>query len=473
MVVGDDYFDNDEFREILAEYEMADGMSHAIFLDADDLTDVADYYASLGDQEKAAEAIDLALEKYPGAAGPLVYKAREALRDEDVEAANDYAQQIEDKESPDYCYIKAEILIAQDKIDEADKVIEDHFLNEDEESQNDFLLDVGELYNDYGVYDKAYDWLSLVKERSSEDFKELWSDTLLGMGKTEESIAVLNELIDEDPYSKKHWMSLATTQMFTGDYSNAANSCDFVTAIDPNDSMAVFTKACCLNKLNNYEEAIKCFKQYGKMINDDDACELNIGICLANMSKYDEAIKHLHKAEALAKECKSLLAYVYQELAFAYMAIKRYDDALRYIDLTEEADGDHVEMKILRGHILLASGCVNEARTAYWAAIHDSHYEPYYILRVIVSIFDNRYVSTAYKLFKKLFETAPKDFTDGYSYMALCCHDFNKYDEFLDYLKIAVEVNPDEAKSVLGFLFPDEMEPADYYDYIYNQLKKK
>lgn len=468
MLVDDEYFDNDEFREVLAEYEKADGMAHAIFLDADDLTDIAEYYSLLGKQEKAAEAIGIALEKYPGDCAPLVYKAREALQKEDVEAANDYAERIDDKEGPDYCYIKAEILIAQNKIDEADEVIDDYYQHEDEECLNDFLLDVGELYNDYGVYDKAYQWLSLVEERSSSDFKELWSQTLCGMGETEKSIEVLNELIDEDPYSKKHWMLLATTQMLNDDFNGAVGSCEYAMAIDPSDSAPVFTKACCLHKLRNYEEALKCFQQYSKMINYDDSCELNIGNCLAHLSKYDEAIKHLHRAETLALQCEPLLAYIYEELAYAYNAIEQYDEALKYIDLTEKVNETTADMEILRGHVLLASGRASEARKTYWAALRGCHFEPYYILRVIISILDNRYVPIAYKLFKRLFNIAPKDFKDGYSYMALCCHNFNKHDEFLYYLKIATSVNPEEAKKVLGFMFPDEMEPADYYNYYIN-----
>jgi hypothetical protein len=45
-----------------------------------------------------------------------------------------------------------------------------------------------------------------------------------------------------------------------------------------------------------------------------------------------------------------------------------------------------------------------------------------------------------------------------------------KDDEFMKYLKIAVDKNPKEARSVLGRLFPEGMDPQDYYEYMLNNL---
>jgi lipopolysaccharide biosynthesis regulator YciM len=62
--------------------------------------------------------------------------------------------------------------------------------------------------------------------------------------------------------------------------------------------------------------------------------------------------------------------------------------------------------------------------------------------------------------------------TQGYSYLALCCHDLGYKDEFLKYMQTAIERNPQEAKSVLGFLFPPDTEVNDYYEYMTHQLNQ-
>ena len=89
------------------------------------------------------------------------------------------------------------------------------------------------------------------------------------------------------------------------------------------------------------------------------------------------------------------------------------------------------------------------------------------MLRIMVSLYDNRYVNASYRLFKKFFNYVDDSWTDGYAYMALCCWDLRYYDEFLTYLKKAVEKNPKETKLVLGNLFPQGIDVKDYYDYFF------
>ncbi len=49
--------------------------------------------------------------------------------------------------------------------------------------------------------------------------------------------------------------------------------------------------------------------------------------------------------------------------------------------------------------------------------------------------------------------------------MALCCKDLGKRNEYLKYLKKACQLNPWEARTVLGEYFPPEMPPEEYYNY--------
>jgi hypothetical protein len=68
-------------------------------------------------------------------------------------------------------------------------------------------------------------------------------------------------------------------------------------------------------------------------------------------------------------------------------------------------------------------------------------------------------------MFKKFFKVVNEyepDFDKGYAYLALCCYDLGKQEEFLITLHRAVEKNPQEARMVLGFLFPEGMDPSDY-----------
>ena len=73
MQVNEEYFDTDDFRELLESYETSIEAGHPVFMDADDLVDIADYYNAHDDYDKAVEVIDYALELYPRATLPNVF----------------------------------------------------------------------------------------------------------------------------------------------------------------------------------------------------------------------------------------------------------------------------------------------------------------------------------------------------------------------------------------------------------------
>ena len=88
MKIDEEYFNSEEFQEILENYEASINVGSNPFMDADDLVDLADYYSWQGDDDKAEQAIDYALELYPGSTLPNVFKARKALAEEDYAEVN-------------------------------------------------------------------------------------------------------------------------------------------------------------------------------------------------------------------------------------------------------------------------------------------------------------------------------------------------------------------------------------------------
>ena len=73
------YFDNKEFKQLLASYEEAQQRGESIFLDSEQLTDIAEYYHWMGRTDEALAVADDALSMFHGATGPLVLKAHIAL----------------------------------------------------------------------------------------------------------------------------------------------------------------------------------------------------------------------------------------------------------------------------------------------------------------------------------------------------------------------------------------------------------
>ena len=470
---GDEYFDSEEFRNTLESYEESVRSGHPLFLDADDLADIADYYHFTGIDQQADEVIEYALSLYPNATLPNVFKAREALAIGDYDSAVEYIEQIENQDDPEYHYMQAELLIAKDQVEKADEYLREYFATVPPEEYKDFVYDIANIYFDYGLSDKAYEWLMRTKGDGSNDFKELMARILFGLGKYKDSERIFNELLDRDPYSKRYWNGLANAQFMNEDFSGSVTSSEYAIAIDPNDADSLLNKANALYRLGNFEEAIRYYDRFGELVQPDEFSLLHKGSSLVNLNRHDEAFSTLLQALKISPADSPFLPQIYQELAFCCSTLGRLDEALDYIERTRDLDCDHIDMLVLKGHILLEHNHIHEAEEVFKNAMIRSEEDPLVILRILVSLYDNKYVKAAYEMFKKFFALiVNEDFNQGYSYMALCCWDLHFTEEFLMYLRLAVERNPREARQVLGHLFPEEMAAKDYYQYMYNKLKK-
>ena len=466
------YFESEGFKKILRQYEDSVQSGHPAYMDADDLADIADYYHYEGRLDEASDAIELALQFNPDAIGPLLYKAREALSLGNFRLARDYAERIRTIDQDEHLFLKGEILICEGKTEEADELFRKQYLDLPPDEQMDYVYDVANLFAEYNDYNKSFEWMARSQGDDSDDFKELMARTLFGIGKYEDSSRLFNELLDHNPYSKVYWNALASAQFMSEDYGASITSSEYAIAIDPNDAESILTKANGLYHLENYDEALSYFEKYSEINSSDEFGYLHQGTCLINLGKYDEAITRLLTAESKAPKASQYLPEIYQELAFAYSELKLPEIALQYIDKTEYLDCDHIDMEVIRGHILVANKRLKEAEDVFRNVIKESGNAPKTMLRVMVSLYDNRYVSASYKLFKKFFNFVDDDWSDGYSYMALCCWDIKHYDEFVEYLKKAVEKNPREAKMVLGHLFPTGMKVTEYQKFIEELLKE-
>jgi tetratricopeptide (TPR) repeat protein len=430
--------------------------------------------------EEAESAIQLALSLSPGAIAPLTYRIHEALYNGDTQRAWQLLDQIVEKNEPDYIYDRGEILIVEGRIQEADDYFREEFKKVPAEEYQDFVVDVANIYSDYGQSDKAMEWMNRARYEDTPEFKEIMARTLFGLGKYKDSEKLFNELIDTDPFQKRYWNALASVQFMNEDYSNAIQSSEYAIAIDPKDPEGLIAKANGLYRLNNFEEARKYYQRYREQVPDDEFAILHEGTCLINMGLTDDAIELLeHGADIAQKngasnmaELSRYLPDIYQELAFVYSEKKMLEKALHYIDLTKTLDCDHAEIEVIRGHVLLANGHVEEAEETFRDAVLKAEDKEKIMLRMLVSLYDNGYVSAAYFMFQKYFEMVGPECYVGYAYIALCCWDLHKANEFIKYLETAVERNPREAKIVLSHLFPEDMQPADYVEYARNRINK-
>ncbi len=469
MPIQDKFYESPEFKEKFQLYENAQASGTSVYLEPDDLTDIAEYYHILGNIDACKNTVEYAIKMFPGATMPLVFRSRVALlMEHDVARAEEYAEMIDDKADLEYLYLKAEIMIVDDRAEEAETFLRDAYDElEDDEDKADFLIDVANLYADYELMEYAQQWLSLSEEYDSTDYKELQGRIAMGLGDYEESNRIYNELIDRNPYSFTYWNQLASSQLLHNEIMESIQSSEFALAINPDDEDATLNKANGLFNLGNFEEACKYYERFTKISPNSEVGEMFLGISLINLNRTEEGVEHLKKAESLADAFSEYLHDIYVELAYSLTALGKHEDAMEYIEKISQLDDcDPYETDVLKGNVHLQKGETAEAMKCFQHAVTASNGSPRVILRIGICIYDNGYYSLAYDVFHLLLDDASDEWKDGWSYLALCCMLLSRKDEFVYAVRKACQQNPVEAKMVLGEIFPENLSPDDYVNYL-------
>lgn len=463
----DNTFNKNKIKENVRKYEEALLQHRHIYFDSEDFTDIAEYYYNNGNIGKAVEVTDYAISIFSGASAPLLFKARMALIDDrDTLKAKQYASLVTDKTDYEYYYIQAEIMIIDKHTEEANKFLLDKLSDMDEVNRCDFVIDVATIFADYDIIEKAEQWLNMSDDDSLIDYKELKGRIALGKGEYTKSEKIFSSLLDENPYSPSLWNGLASSQWMQDKINDSMTSSEFAIAIDPNDDEATLNKANCLFRLGQYDKAHDFYRRFIRLCPKEDTGYLLLGNTLANLNRPQEAIQQYKIAEKMAKADSKNLLEIYQEQAFMLSYMNQVDEAIKYADKAELAEGSNKsEIMVLHGHILLENNRAEEARDYFRLAVLTSANSLIIYLRIMVSMYDCEYYRAAYNLFKKIEPFLSENWTDGYSYMAASSLRIGKYDEFLHYLHKACALNIKEAGDVLADFFPQNISPDNYYQY--------
>lgn len=474
------YFDSNTFRSNLNEYEEAIKKNEPIILEADELTEIAEYYQYIGDNEKALEVCDHAMSLYPGVSEPLLFRSRYALLvNEDSSEAKQYAMQISDKTDLDYYYLIAEIMIVDNHIKSAEKYLEEKMADVD--ITDDYCIDVANLFLDYELYAHAEKWLKRSKDKNSEEYKEIEAQIELNNGNFKESERIYNQLLDKDPYSTPHWNKLATAQFLSNEISDSITSSEFSIAIDPTDVEAYLNKANGLYSLHNYEDALLYYKKVAELAPEEETGNMFQGFAFTALGRNEEAISHLKKALAIADDDSPNIIEIYKQMAYNYGILGDLPSANEYIEKALALEPENKELLILKGHVALMEDNKDESQKLFQEALNvssstDESVETMY--HIALAYYDNGYVKAAYKLCATLIDKLNKEkikpavWGDLWAYVALCSLRLHDKEHSEMFLNTAIGIDKDKLKAILGEYFPDGLDPKDYYKYYLDNINK-
>lgn len=469
----DTFFESEEFKENLKKWEDAVASGSSIYLESDVLTDIAEYYHSKEKNEESIRVNDYALNLFPGATAPLLFRSRWTLLiEKDVEKSTEYLEKVDDKTDLEYYYMKAEILIFQGKEKEADQYLEENIENISQEDKEDYFIDVAELFCDYECWKYTSKWLAYSSKKNDTDYREVEASTAIGKGEWQKGENILNQLLDENPYDSTYWNQLAASQFAHNNISDAIKSSEYAIAINPNDYEAIMNKANGLMQLYNYEEAEKYYRRFVSLRPSEEAGELFLGIALMNEGKLEESFTHLQKALENATEDSINRGEILKQIGFGLSKLNRLDEAMQYLNEAEKFAINKNEINLIKGHINLEHNKLDEAEKYFNIALQKSHHPTTTLIHIGISYFDNQQYHTAYEKFLASKAQADDDWANGYPYLALCAWKLQDKN-FFEYTDKAVEHNPEITKALFQELFPEEMTLEDMLEYMRKHFNNK
>lgn len=362
------YNSNKNKKISLSKFESMLKTNDIYFFDSTEFEGIIQYYLDIGRQSLAYKAIKLGLDQHPAAVN---------LR-----------------------LLKAELLIYEDKLDEADGIL--IALHAIEPNNEEIYIQKGTILSKRGKHQEAIDSLKIALAYSTDDEVDIFA--MIGIeylyldnfdsarfnfvkclevdyedysslynviycfdmqNQHAEAIIYLNDFVDKDPFCEVAWHQLGRQYFILQNFEEALKAFDYAVLIDDSFVGAYLERAKTLEQLNRYEDAIE---DYLVSIDLDDPTAFaycRIGECYNRIGNKNLALKYFKKTVME----DPLLDKGWLSLANLYCDSKRYQKALYYINKAIAIDASNTLYWRMYAEINLKLDFYEEAASAFYTCI--------------------------------------------------------------------------------------------------------
>lgn len=426
--------------ELVERYELLKQENKPIYMEGDQLADIANSYSNEQKFDEAQEVITHGLNIHPTDTDLMLQQAYLYLDLNKHDKALQVAELITDTTDSDVILLKTELALHAGKLTEAEKLL--NTLSEEEKNECDILTAVCYLYLEMGYPDIAIEWLGKGMElyKDEEEFIVAAADCYASVGKNEQAIFLYNKAIDKHPYNARYWVSIAQCHLMEKEYSKALEAVDFALAADENYNNALIVKAHCLGSMGNHDEAKKLFKQAFE--NSDLPPEIErffAGISLMEEENWVEATKHFKKTikAVIAEEGEEsqMLVDLYNNLGTCYAKQGKFSEAHKLLNKSVKLAPDNCETYLAYGRIYMEEDRLEEGKEMWNKAISCERAVDTFELIVQYSM-EFEQISTAAFCYEQIKEMEP-DYPDIDRRLAMTYLAMGDYENFQNYNRLS------------------------------------
>ena len=476
MDENNQYYQSRHFQRLLHRYEKAAQEGHVPYLEADELTDIAEYYMSGKQDAKANQAIKAAIDMHPDSVDPQLFLARQKMFYGQLDEAHAIIDGITEQEDLEVIYIRAELLIKEGHAQQASDFLLQQ-MQQTDDGLDDYLFDCVSIFMDYDQWELAEEWAGHLKDAcpTYPRLPIMEAEICMGLDDYENALTMLLQILDDEPYDDEAWDLLSETYVALEKYPEALEAADYALAINPQDSNAILMKA---NAYMHDEEttlAIEHYTRYLDMQPDDLSVQISLCICYTSEERYKEVMPLLEKAEQYARKLpdrQTDLPQILQMQAFALSRLDRTGEALDTLAKARELCEQSLSWKfdLAEADIYLHSRQTKKAEKYFAEALEKSPEQGDTLFRIAITYSNEGYYGIAIDLLNDVWTVyGTEEGKFVVPYLADCYLHMNDTEAFLEYLKLAPFCDREATIYLFRDRFPGLL-PEDYYSHAYKEV---
>ncbi len=331
--------EEDDYKLSLSKFESMLKTNKVLFFDSEEFEEIILHYLDMGKASLAKKALKLALEQHPKSTGLKLVQVEMLIYEDKLDLAekllNDlYAIEPHNEE----IYIqKASIYSKRDQHEKAVEILK---------SALKYTEDYADVYNLIGMEYLFMDNLEMAKqnfikclEEDTEDQTALYNVVYCFefLDQNEEAIAYLHQYINSNPYSEIAWHQIGRLSYGLKKYEEALQAFEFATYIDDEFLGAFMEKAKTLERLKRYEEAIESYNRTIELDDPTSYALLRIGKCYEKLGNKALALKFFNKTV----HEDPLLDKGWIAITDFYVRQKNFQKALYYVNKALGIDNEN------------------------------------------------------------------------------------------------------------------------------------
>ncbi len=357
--------DREELKELLQQFENLKAGRTNSFIEEEGFERLIEYYDDKEKFEEALTVCEYAINQYPYAASILLLKANLLILTKKYTEALKILHKAEELDATDATLyiLKTDVYLALDMQPKAAEVLEIAIENFEGDDKVDLLFELTDVYDDYENFEKVFDCLVLILKQDPANEEALykicfWTDFT---GRSEESITLHKEIIEEQPYNELAWFNLGAAYQGIKLHEKAIDAYSYVVAINEKFDNAYRNMGDAYMRLRKYKEAIECLEKVLELSMPEMVIYEAIGHSYDRLANFAQARFYYKKASHMNGEDSR----IHYKIACTYMNEGSWQPAVKSLQVAMRTYRMQPDYNLALGQCYMQLQNIDEALTCF------------------------------------------------------------------------------------------------------------